>query len=51
VLLAGEPTGSLEEGTRDEIITPPEKLSAKRGRTIVLVTHDNTIARRSPGWR
>jgi putative ABC transport system ATP-binding protein len=48
VLLADEPTGNLDEGTRDEIITLLEKLSAERRLTIVLVTHDSSIARRSP---
>ena len=48
VLLADEPTGNLDEGTRDEIITLLEKLTAERGLTIVLVTHDSTLARRSP---
>jgi putative ABC transport system ATP-binding protein len=48
VLLADEPAGNLDEGTRDEIITLPEKPSAERGLTIVLVTHDRTIARRYP---
>jgi putative ABC transport system ATP-binding protein len=38
---------NLDEGTRDEIITLLERLSAERGLTIVLVTHDSTIARRS----
>jgi putative ABC transport system ATP-binding protein len=48
VLLADEPTGNLDEGTRNEIITLLEKLSTERRLTIVLVTHDSSIARRSP---
>ena len=47
VLLADEPTGNLDEGTRDEIITLLEKLWREFGLTLVLVTHDSTVARRA----
>jgi len=47
VLLADEPTGNLDEGTRDEIIMLLEKLWRELGLTLVLVTHDSTVARRA----
>jgi len=47
VLLADEPTGNLDEGTRDEIIALLENLWRERGLTLVLVTHDSGIARRA----
>ncbi|HEY3957636.1 MAG TPA: ATP-binding cassette domain-containing protein, partial [Streptosporangiaceae bacterium] len=47
VLLADEPTGNLDEDTRDEIIALLEKLWRERGLTLVLVTHDTPIARRA----
>jgi putative ABC transport system ATP-binding protein len=47
VLLADEPTGNLDEDTRDEIITLMEDLWAERGLTLVLVTHDSAVARRA----
>ena len=47
VLLADEPTGNLDEGTRDEIIGLLERLWRDRGLTLVLVTHDSGIARRA----
>jgi len=47
VLLADEPTGNLDEGTRDEIIGLLEKLWHSRGLTMVLVTHDSIVASRA----
>jgi putative ABC transport system ATP-binding protein len=47
VLLADEPTGNLDEDTRDEIIGLLERLWRERGLTLILVTHDTAIARRA----
>jgi putative ABC transport system ATP-binding protein len=47
VLLADEPTGNLDEETRDEIIALMEKLWRERGLTLVLVSHDAAVARRA----
>jgi putative ABC transport system ATP-binding protein len=47
VLLADEPTGNLDEDTRDEIIVLMERLWSEYGLTMVLVTHDSSIARRA----
>ena len=47
VLLADEPTGNLDEDTRDEIIALLERLWRERGLTLVLVTHDTSTARRA----
>ena len=47
VLLADEPTGNLDEDTRDEIIALLEKLWQDKGLTMVMVTHDSTVARRA----
>jgi putative ABC transport system ATP-binding protein len=47
VLLADEPTGNLDEDTRDEIISLLEKLWRDRGLTLVMVTHDTSVARRA----
>jgi len=47
VVLADEPTGNLDEDTRDDIITLLERLWRDRGLTLILVTHDTTIARRA----
>jgi putative ABC transport system ATP-binding protein len=47
VLLADEPTGNLDEDTRDEIIGLIEKLWRERGLTLVLVSHDSAVVRRA----
>ncbi len=47
VLLADEPTGNLDEDTRDEIIGLLEGMWREHGLTMVIVTHDSTVARRA----
>jgi putative ABC transport system ATP-binding protein len=47
VLLADEPTGNLDEETRDEIIGLLERLWKENELTLVLVTHDSPVARRA----
>ncbi|MGU3409938.1 ABC transporter ATP-binding protein [Microbacterium sp. M1A1_1b] len=47
VLLADEPTGALDEGTRDEIMGLIERQWKDRGLTVVIVTHDSWVARRA----
>jgi putative ABC transport system ATP-binding protein len=47
VLLADEPTGNLDQDTRDEIIALLEKLWRTLRLTLVLVTHDSSVARRA----
>jgi putative ABC transport system ATP-binding protein len=47
VLLADEPTGNLDEDTRDEIIALLEKLWQDQSLTMIMVTHDSSVARRA----
>jgi putative ABC transport system ATP-binding protein len=47
VLLADEPTGNLDIDTRDEIIALLERLWREHQLTLVLVTHDTTVAARA----
>jgi putative ABC transport system ATP-binding protein len=47
VLLADEPTGNLDEDTRDEIIDLLDTMWRERGLTMVFVTHDSSVARRA----
>jgi putative ABC transport system ATP-binding protein len=47
VLLADEPTGNLDEGTRDDIMGLLERMWREHGLTMVMVTHDSTVAHRA----
>ena len=48
VILADEPTGNLDEDTRDDIFGLLENLWQERGLTVIMVTHDSDLARRVP---
>ena len=48
VILADEPTGNLDEDTRDDIFGLLESLWQDRGLTVIMVTHDSELARRVP---
>jgi len=47
VLLADEPTGNLDEDTRDELIGLLDTLWRERRLTLVLVSHDSSVVRRA----
>lgn len=46
ILIADEPTGSLDSVTADHIFEVFEHLVQDRGKTIIMVTHDNGLAPR-----
>ncbi|MGX1511553.1 ABC transporter ATP-binding protein [Streptomyces collinus] len=48
VLLADEPTGNLDESTRDEIMDVLDRMWKGLGLTFVMVTHDSAIAKKAP---
>ena len=45
ILMGDEPTGNLDTKTSREVIELLEKLNEERGLTIILVTHDQEVAR------
>ena len=46
ILIADEPTGSLDSITAEHILDVFERLIQERGKTIVMVTHDGSMAAR-----
>ena len=47
LILADEATGNLDESTSNEIISIFEKLVREHNKTVILVTHNNEIAKKS----
>ena len=47
VIFADEPTGNLDERTRDDIIGLLEQPWRESGQTLIVVTHDTWVARRA----
>jgi lipoprotein-releasing system ATP-binding protein len=47
VLFADEPTGNLDAETGKQIMGVLEKLHREKGQTIIMVTHDRTLARQA----
>ena len=47
LLLADEPTGAVDRKTADDILEMFRKLNEKLGLTIVIVTHDKELAKKS----
>ncbi|HKZ86158.1 MAG TPA: ABC transporter ATP-binding protein [Anaerolineae bacterium] len=47
IILADEPTGNLDSASGDELLSVFEQLHSQRGTTIIIVTHDAAVARRT----
>ena len=47
IVFADEPTGNLDSRTSDEILGLIKEIARKNGATLIMVTHDNSIAERA----
>jgi ABC-type lipoprotein export system ATPase subunit len=47
IILADEPTGNLDSASGDELLSVFEQLHSQSGTTIIIVTHDAAVARRT----
>lgn len=45
VILADEPTGNLDSSTGETVMSFLRKLNRKEGKTVIMVTHDNNVAK------
>jgi putative ABC transport system ATP-binding protein len=48
VVIADEPTGNLDSGTGGEIVDLLANLAAEHGSTVIVATHDASLASRAP---
>ena len=48
LLIADEPTGNLDPGMTDEIVSILEKINKEEKTTILVVTHDNVMVKKHP---
>lgn len=44
MILADEPTGNLDSATGEQVLATFARLHAERGRTVVLITHEQSVA-------
>ena len=47
IILADEPTGNLDSKNAEEVMKVLEDLNKKEGHTIIMITHDDELARRA----
>ena len=47
ILVADEPTGDLDRASAEEVLNLMDRLNRELGKTIIMVTHDPTAARRA----
>ncbi len=48
ILLCDEPTGNLDSKTSQKVIALIREMSKEKGTTLLIVTHDNSIAEQFP---